>query len=162
MGFLEDSSIWLVFSFLIFSFVLFKFGKKGFTDLLDGRIEDIKKEIETAESLRVEAQELLAQYQRKHRDAVKEAESIVSEAESHATQIRKNAEKELKETIARREQQLKDRFQTLESQAIAEIQKHAADLSIHATAQIISEKMDKKTSDNLVDQGIAHVAKNMH
>lgn len=162
MTFLEDSAIWLVFSFLIFTFILVKMGKAAFINMLDGRIEEIKKEIDTAESLRIEAQELLAQYQRKHRDSVKEAEGIIANAESHAIEIRKNAEKELKETIKRREQQLKERLETLEAQAISEIQKHAADLAIHATAQIITEKMDKKTGTKLVDQGIKQVAENIH
>ncbi len=159
MEILHDSYTWLIISFVLFCFILFKFGKKAFVGMLDSRIDAIKDELETAESLRVEAQEMLAQYQRKHRDAVKEAEGIIAEAESHAIEIRKNAEAELKETIARREAQLKERLATLEAQAISEIQKHAAELSINATAQIIAEKMDKKTSDKLLDEAIAQISK---
>lgn len=162
MEILHDSYTWLILSFVLFCFILVKFGKKAFVAMLDSRINLIKSELETAEGLRVEAQEMLAQYQRKHRDAVKEAEGIIAEAESHAIEIRKNAEAELKETIARREQQLKERLATLEAQAIAEIQKHAAELSINATAQIIAEKMDKKASDKLVDDAIKHVSKQIH
>lgn len=162
MEYLHDSNIWLVFSFLIFCFILLKYGKKALEGMLDNRIETIKKEIQTAESLRVEAQEMLAQYQRKHRDAVKEADAMIAEAEKHAIEIRKNAEEELKQTIARREKQLKDRLSTLEAQAIAEIQKHAAELSINATREIIADNMDQKTHSKLVDDCLSSIGKNLH
>lgn len=95
MGILEDSQIWLLFSFLIFCFILVKYGKSAILNMLDSRIEGIRSELETSESLRVEAQELLAQYQRKQRDAEQEAEAIIAKAEQHALSIRKTAEKHL-------------------------------------------------------------------
>ena len=149
MGLLEDSYTWLIASFLIFCFICYKFGKKAFLGLLDTRIQSIQKELETSESLRVEAQELLAQYQRKQRDAEKEAESIIARAEKNALQIRKDAEKQLSETLERREQQLKDRLEQMEQSAIQEIREHAANLAVQATRQIITEKLDKKEREKL-------------
>jgi len=162
MGILEDSQIWLLFSFLIFCFILVKYGKSVITNMLDSRIEGIRSELETAESLRVEAQELLAQYQRKQRDAEQEAEAIIAKAEQHALSIRKTAEKHLAETLQRREKQLKERLMQMEESAIQEIREHAANLAVQATAQIIAENMDKKSSDRLMDDSVQAVAKNIH
>lgn len=162
MGFLEDSQIWLLFSFLIFCFILVKYGKLAITNMLDSRIEGIRSELETAESLRVEAQELLAQYQRKQRDAEQEAEAIIAKAEQHALSIRKTAEKQLAETLQRRERQLKERLMQMEESAIQEIREHAANLAVQATAQIIAKNMDKKSSDRLMDESVQAVAKNIH
>lgn len=162
MDLLLDSAIWLLVSFLIFCFILVKFGKAAFTALLDSRIEEIKKDLETSENLRVEAQELLAQYQRKHRDALKEAEQVVATAESHASEIRKNAEKDLQETIERREKQLKERIASMEADAISEIKKHAANLAVHAAEQIVINNMDKKTASKLIENTISQSDKNLH
>lgn len=158
MDFLQDTGIWVLVSFLIFAAVAWRFGKDALLGKLDDRIEEIRKEIETAESLRVEAQELVAQYQRKQRDAAKEAEVIIANAKEHAAEIQKQAEAELEETAKRREQQLQERLQRMEENAIREMRAHAAQLAVQATAEIIAEKMDKATNDRLVEDSIEQVA----
>lgn len=162
MTILENEYNWLILSFLIFCFILMKFGKSALLGVLDGRIEEIKKELEVSESLRVEAQELLAQYQRKQRDAEKEAEQIIAKAEQNVLQIRKNAEDDLAETLKRREQQLKDRLKQMEEAAVQDIREHAANLAVEATAQIIIEKLGKTESDKLLDSSIKQAAQNLH
>ena len=162
MNFLNDPYIWLVFSFAIFCGILWKKGKGAFLALLDKRIELIREEIKTAENLRTEAQELLAQYQRKHRDALKDAEKIISNAEKQAAAIQQKAESELNESIERRERQLKERLERMEQSAINQIQAYAADLAIKATAEIIAHKLDKKANEKLVDQAIKDIDKNLH
>lgn len=161
MELLNDASVWLLISFLIFMFILVKMGKSAFVAMLDNKIEGIREEIKTAENLRVEAQEMLAQYQRKHRDAVKEAETIIKDAEKRASEMTKQAEKELAEVTARREKQLKDRLERLEQSAITEIQTYAADLAIEATKEIIAEQLDKKSNQNLVDESIKTLSGNL-
>ena len=162
MEFFENPDIWLTFSFLIFCFILLKFGKNAFMSILDRRINDIRTELKVSENLRVEAQELLAQYQRKQRDAEKEAEDIIAKAEQSALQIRKKAEEELSETLKRKEQQLHDRLRQMEETAIQEIREHASNLAVEATAQIIIEKIGKKESDKLLDSSIKQAAQNLH
>ncbi|MFN3701319.1 MAG: hypothetical protein ACK4VI_07350 [Alphaproteobacteria bacterium] len=159
--FLKDENIWLVFSFAIFCYILWKYGKPAFLRILDGRIETIKTQLQEAESLRIEAQELLAQYQRKQRDAESEAESIIAKAEQGALDIRKNAEKQLNETLQRRESQFKDRLKQMEEQAMQQIREYATNLSIQATTQIIAEKMDNKTQSALIEQSMGAVGKNL-
>ena len=70
MEFFQDTHSWVLVSFILFVTVAFRFGKDKFLAILDGRIEAIRNDIKTAELLRIEAQELLAQYQRKQRDKV--------------------------------------------------------------------------------------------
>jgi len=159
MELLQDTNIWVLFSFILFLFILWRYGKPAFLNLLDTRIASIRDEIATAESLRIEAQELLAQYQRKQRDAQKEADAILKRAKSHAASITKQAEADLKDISARREQQLKERLARMENNAKREIQTYAAELAVQATTQIIIQNMDKKTNENLIDQSIKTLSK---
>jgi F-type H+-transporting ATPase subunit b len=159
---LHDTNAWVALSFIIFAFIVYKKGKPAILRMLDARIESIRNEIASAEALRLEAQELLAQYQRKHRDAMQEAKKIIENAQAQAAQIRKEAEADLAESMERKEKQLKDRVARLEQGAIAEIQKYAAELAIQATAEIITGKLDKKASDRLVDQAIKDLPSNIN
>jgi len=151
---LEKDTIWVLISFVIFCYVAYRFGRGALLRKLDTRIEDIRREISTAESLRIEAQELLAQYQRKQKDAAKESEAIISSARSRADEIVRHAEAELEQVAARREQQLTERLKRMEQSAIQEIQTHAAELAVKATKEIITEKMDKAANDRLVEQAL--------
>lgn len=158
MAFLQEATNWVLISFVIFAIGFWKFGLKLLLGKLDSRIAEIRKEIETAESLRIEAQELLAQYQRKQRDAAREAETIIESAQKHAAEIQKQAESELNEMVARKESQLKDRLKRMEDVAIQDIKAYAAELSVKATAEIIAKQMDQATNDRLVDQSIKTIA----
>jgi F-type H+-transporting ATPase subunit b len=160
MEFLQSNYFWFNASFAVFLVIAYKFGKGAVISLLDGRIEGIRKEIESAESLRVEAQELLAQYQRKHKDAVKDAQAIVATAEKQAEEIRKKAEEDLNETVERREKQLQERLKRMEQAATEEIRQYAASLALDATAEIIAKELDKKTNEKLVDASIKGIAAN--
>ncbi len=158
MEFFQDTNNWVLISFVIFAFIFMKHGKGALLGKLDARIAEIRKEIETAESLRIEAQELLAQYQRKQRDAAKEAEAIVAHARDSATQIRREAQAELKETMDRREAQLQDRLKRMEEKAINDIRAYAAELAVRATREIIVTEMDESTNAGMVDASIKAVA----
>lgn len=159
MELLQDTYIWYIFSFAIFIVIAVKFGKSAILGMLDSRIEQIRKDIEEAENLNTEAQEMLAQYQRKYRDAIQEADEITKTAKDHATAQVAEADKQLKETIARREKQLQDRIQAMEETAKKEIQSYAAQLSVNAATQIIQDKLDKKANENLIESGIKNVGK---
>ena len=161
MDILLDSNLWLVVSFAMFAFIVLKYGGPLLIRVLDNHITTIREEIETAENLRVEAQSLLAQYKRKQKDAVKEAEGIIANAEKQADEIRKQADKDLDENIKRREKQLKDRLQRMEDAAKEEIRQYAAGLAISATSEIISKTLDKKANQNLVDDSIKNVNKSL-
>ena len=159
MDILHDTNFWVAVSFVIFAGLVIKFGRGAINALLDRRIEEIRNEIKSAEALRVEAQELLAQYQRKHRDAMQESQKIIDRALKQADSIRTQAEAGLADSMAAREKQLQERLTRMEQSAINEIQKYAADLAIQATREIIASKLDKSANDRLVEQSIKDVGK---
>ena len=159
--FLHDATTWVLFAFILFCGLAWRVGRPIFLKKLDGRIEEIRKEIQVAESLRTEAQDLLAQYQRRQRDAAQEAEQILNNAKIHASRIMSEAEQELAESIKRREQQLADRLKAMEVAATAEIRAYATDLAIKATAEIITKTLDEKSNSRLVEESIEQVSKKL-
>jgi F-type H+-transporting ATPase subunit b len=158
----HDTSVWVAISFAVFAFFAYKLGRKSVLGSLDGKIEAIRTEIQTAESLRIEAQELLAQYQRKQRDAEKEADLIITQAKASAKRIQEAAEIELVETMNRREVQLQQRLKRIEDNAVSEIQAHAAELAVAATTEIINRTLDEKTAQALADTSAQSISKHLN
>lgn len=158
----HDTSLWVGISFVLFVFIAYKLGRKSVVSALDTRITEVKTEIETAERLRVEAQELLAQYQRKQRDADKEAKEILTNAQKRAEELTKSAETDLSNLMDRREVQLTERLKRLEENAIAEIQNHAADLAVAATREMILQTLDEKTNAKLNEETINSLSKHLN
>lgn len=162
MELLQDSSVWYLISFVIFLVGAWKLGRSAFVNMLDTRIETIKKELETAESLRVEAQELVAQYQRKYRDAVKDAESIIEEAQAGAQSYKQKAQDDLAKQIKRAEEQHKERLELMKQEAIQEIRTHAALLAVEGTRKMIAEQVDDQGKSRLVEQSIDNIEKSLN
>ena len=158
----HDTALWVGISFVIFAFIAFKLGRSSVVGALDAKIDEVKQEIENAERLRVEAQELLAQYQRKQRDAEAEAADILARAQEQAKMIKSTAEADIAEIMDRRETQLAERLRRIEENALSEIQSHAADLAVAATTEMIAQTLDEKANSALNEASIGNLAKHLN
>jgi len=80
-----DASFWVAVAFVVFIGILYRAGAFGtLIRSLDDRSEQIRKELEEAKALRVEAQRVLSDYQNKFKAAELEADSIVAMARTEA------------------------------------------------------------------------------
>lgn len=152
--FLQNPETWVAASFIIFLVALFKPIRNMITGKLDGRAETIKSDLDEAQRLREEAQHTLAEYQRKQRDALKEAEGILAEAREEAVRIEKAATERTEELLSRREQQALDMIAAAEAQALADVRGLAADVAIEATGRLLTEAVSSGGGDALVEQAI--------
>lgn len=162
MALLESTYTWYILSFIVFAVIILKYGVPAINTLLDARIQQIKDDLEKSESLRVEAQEMLAQYQRKHRDALQESEEIINAAKDNASRITENAELHLSELMVRKEAQLNDRLQRMQDNAMADIQNYASDLALKTAEILIRDELHKKNHASLIDQSISQVQEKIH
>ena len=80
MKFLQDPAFWAAAAFVIFIAATAKPISRLLTAGLDKRADKIRSDLEEAEKLREEAQDLLASYQRKQRDALAEADKVAAKA----------------------------------------------------------------------------------
>ena len=124
---------------------------------LDGRAEKISNDLAEARRLREEAQQLLAEYQRKRKEAEKEAASIISSAEHEAKAIAAEAKKKTEEYIVRRTALAEQKIAQAESQAVLEVKSSAVDLAIAATESILVSKLTGETSDDYFAKSISEV-----
>ncbi len=157
MEFLLKPEPWMVMSFLLLVGVIWRFGMPAILAQLDARIEQIRKELVAAELLRNEAQALLSEYKRKQADSERESQRLVENAKKGAEELRKKAEADLEETMARREKQLADRLKRMQIDAEQEINAYASRLTIEAAQRIITENLDKSGYEALLEKSMANV-----
>jgi len=119
------------------------------TGSLDKRADQIRNELEQAKKLREEAQQLLAEYQRKRKEAESEAESILNAAEKEAAVLREEAKAKSEEYVSRRTAMAEQKIQQAENDAINEVRASAVDLALVAAEKLIGAKVDSKASGEL-------------
>ncbi len=158
MSFFQDPANWVFLSFCLFAIAFVRVGWKQVLAMLDGRIEDIRHDIDAAAQLHREATAMLADYQNRQRNALKEAEEITARARAQAETIRAKAEADLRDTIARRERQLEDRLARMEQAAMAELRAATAALAVKAAEDVIRKELDAKGQAALVDQSVGAIA----
>jgi len=151
---LQSAEFWVAVAFVLFVIFMAWKAAKPMMAALDARAERIRTEIEEAKRLREEAQKLLAEYQRKERDAAKEAEAMLAHARDEAKRLREKAAEDLKASVKRRENQALDRIAQAEAQAEAQVRAQAVDLAVAATRQILAEKLDEAQAARLVDEAL--------
>lgn len=121
---------------------------------LDSRAQRIRTELDEARKLREEAQLLLADYQRKRKEAEAEAAQVLESAKAEAERITAAAHADIEEMIARRTKTAEAKIAQAESQAVAEVRARAADVAIAAATDILKAKVTGPLADTLLDQGI--------
>ncbi|MEM7006972.1 MAG: F0F1 ATP synthase subunit B [Pseudomonadota bacterium] len=112
-------------------------GFRLITDALDNRAAAIKAQLEEAKDLREAAAKLLAEAERKQREADDEAAAIVDQAKKDAEVFRKEARKSLEQRLARREAIAEARIKQAETDAADEVRRAAADTATRAAQQIL-------------------------
>ncbi|HET6925452.1 MAG TPA: F0F1 ATP synthase subunit B [Hyphomicrobiaceae bacterium] len=121
---------------------------------LDDRSEAIRKELDEARRLREEAQNLLADYQKKHRNVGEEADSILELARSEAEAFAQETRTSLKDMLERRTRQAEDKIARAEAQAVDEVRAAAIELAVAAAEKILREKASGAGGLSLIDQSI--------
>jgi F-type H+-transporting ATPase subunit b len=148
---LHDPEFWVLVSFVIVLAGLFRKAGPLITKFLDDRATKIKAELEEAHKLRDEAQRMLAEYQRKQRDALKEAEEIVARARVEAERAGEQAARDLDAALERRKRLALEKIALAESKATAEVRNTAVDVAIAAVREILAKALDAPRKSKLID-----------
>lgn len=158
----SDPTVWVALAFVAFVVAVAKPVASLLPTALDERARKIRADIEEAERLRADAQELLSQYLRKQQQAAREAEDIVSHAREEAMRLAEEGSAKLEQTLARREQMALDRIARAEAQALAAVRNKAIDVSIEAARRLLAEKLSASRAQALIDGAIRDLPKRLH
>jgi F-type H+-transporting ATPase subunit b len=155
----HNTDIWYALAFVIFALIAWRYGAPAALGALDAQIAAIRREIAAAEDLRVEAQELLARYERKQRDAAKEARKIVDGAQANAAQYEAQAARDLADAIEQRRRRLAERVALMRAAALADIRGYGAGIVADRARALLADKISKKAAGELIDRSTSRIAR---
>lgn len=152
---LSTPEFWVAVSFVLFVLLMLKFGVPGMlATALDKRADDIRSELEEAQKLREEAQAVLADYQRKRRDAESEASDIITLAKEEAERLAAETRVKLEESLERRLKMAELKISQAEIQAEQDVRAITAEAAIKAAETVIAAKMSPSAQADLVAASI--------
>ena len=152
---LAMAEFWVAVAFFAFLLILAYYKvPQLIAKALDDRAAAIRKELDEARRLREEAQALLADYQRKHRNAGQEAEALVEHARREAEAFASETRRALTDTVERRRRQAEEKIARAETQAVEDVRAAAVDMAIAAAEKILREKAAGAAGTALIDEGI--------
>jgi F-type H+-transporting ATPase subunit b len=152
---------WSLLSFGVLLFALKKFAFPPIMEMLEEREKKISGDIQSAESLRAEAQGMKDDYEKQLKTAHEKADTIVQLATEEAKKVQ---EKTLQETQAKARQIKNDAEQEIamnRNKLLTEIRGFAAELTIASTERIIKKSLDDNDKQRLVDSSIEEVMQEM-
>jgi len=159
---LEEPEFWVAIGFILFVIGAARSGTRAITKALDHRAERIRASIEEAAKLRGEAQQLFNDYQRKQRDALRDAEDIIAVARAEAEALRRQGAEDLAATIKRREQQAIDKIADAEAEAMARKQGDFIRIAIAATRDLIAKNISPDRARTLIDDAIQELPRKLN
>jgi F-type H+-transporting ATPase subunit b len=149
------AEFWVAVAFIAFVLILLYYKvPRLIAKSLDDRAESIRKELDEARRLRDEAQNLLADYQARHRNVGDEAKAIVEQARHEADAFALESREALKGTLERRTRLAEEKIARAEAQAVDEVRAAAVEMAVTAAERILREKAQGPGGAALIDQGI--------
>ncbi|WP_313804947.1 F0F1 ATP synthase subunit B [Sphingobium sp.] len=150
-----DATAWVSLAMAVFILILlFKKVPGLIGGALDGRIAQIKTQLEEASKLRAEAEALKAEYEAKLAAAAGEAAAMRKSAEHESETLLEDAKANAVALVARRQKMAEDKIGAAERAAVAGIRTKAVSAATSAAATLIAQGHDAKADKALIDDAI--------
>jgi F-type H+-transporting ATPase subunit b len=150
----------MIWTLIVFGLSMFVLGKLAFpriAEALDRRQHAIEESIDTADRIRKQAEEILAEYRERLAEARGQADEIVARARKTG----EAAESELiAEARAKREEMMEQTRRDIEAEtrrAILEIRAEVADLTVLATEKVTRKTLTDADHRRLVEEALAEL-----
>jgi F-type H+-transporting ATPase subunit b len=149
--------IWTLLLFGISMYVLAKLAFPRITAALDRRQHAIEESIDSADRTRREADELLAEYRERLKEARAQADKIVERAR-HAAEV--HEQEALGDAKEKREQLMEQTRRDIEAEtrrAIDTIRREVADLTVLATEKVTRKMLTDEDQRRLVQEALGEI-----
>ncbi len=150
-----DATFWVAISFFIFFGVLIylKVPQKINSSLTD-QINGIKKELDEAEKLKVEAKNLLSDYEDKIDKSKKVTQEIINLAKKDSEKIILEKTKKFYQIIEIRKKNVKQKILQMKENALKDIKNTSVKISMETVEHLIKNSIDKSKLEKLYTKSL--------
>jgi F-type H+-transporting ATPase subunit b len=149
--------IWTIVAFAITLWVLKRYAFGPVQKLIDDRRDRIRQSIDEADHAREEARSLLEEHRALIGQAKSEAEEILAEARKIADSQRERMRTEVEEDRQRRLEETQRQIDQATAQALGEIRREVAELSLLAAEKITRKTLTDADQQRLIDEALADI-----
>ena len=153
-----DATFWVAVSFFIFvgGLIYLKVPQKV-NNSNTIQIDKIKKELEEAEKLKVEAKNLLSDYENKIDKSKKEAQDIISMAKKDSEKNILDKTKKFHELLEERKKSAEQKIIQMKENALKDIKNISIKVSIEAVEHLIKNSIDKNKIEKIYGESLDQV-----
>ena len=149
--------VWVFVVFFISFLILRRFVYPAITAALDTRAKSIEDSIDAAEQTRRDADQLLADYRERLREARGQADEIIARARQSAEVHERDAEQQARVNRERMMEQTRRDIESETRRAIQEIRREVADLTVLATEKVTRKVLTEEDQRRLIDEAMAEL-----
>ena len=153
--FYQSAEFWVAVAFVVIIALLFRPVTKVISGMIAKRIIRIRKELQDAENLKLQAQKLYAEYERKFMNTDTEVAGIVKEREAVIEETKEAKLRELNIFLQRNE--VDSRIEQAFDQAGNEINAMVGARTAEILKSVISSKLTKSDYNRLIENSINNI-----
>jgi F-type H+-transporting ATPase subunit b len=150
----------MVWTLLVFGITMVLLSKLAFpriSEALGRRQRTIEDSIDTAEKTRTEAEQLLAEYRERLKEARQQAEEIVQRARQTADTHESEAKERSQEIVAEAAKRAERDIEAATKRALDDIRNEVADLTIMATEKVTRKSLNDADQKRLVEEALSEL-----
>ena len=150
-----DATFWVAISFFIFlgALIYLKVPQK-MNNLSNGQIKEIKKELDEAEKLKVEAKNLLSNYENKIDKSKKEVLKIINLAKKDSEKTILEKTEKFHQTMESKKKNAEQKILQMKENAIKDIKNISVTVSVEAVEHLIKNSIDKNKLEKLYTKSL--------
>jgi F-type H+-transporting ATPase subunit b len=149
--------VWTIVVFGISLYILRKAVFPQIAKALDARAQKIEGDIDTAERTRTQAEEVLAEYRERLKEARAQSEEIVQRArqtaEAHEAEGKVRGQEQIADAAKRAEREI----ELAKKRALDDIRREVADLTIMATEKVTRKSLTDADQKRLVEEALGEL-----
>src|SRR5215475_5505802 len=141
--------LWTLLVFVITFFLLRKYAFPAIQQALEKRQHMIEESIDSAERTKAEADEILAEYRERLKEARAQAEDIVARARKNGEAAERAAAEQAAEIREEQLERARKDIQAETARALQEIRREVADLTVAATERVTRKSLNEEDQRRL-------------
>jgi F-type H+-transporting ATPase subunit b len=149
--------VWVLVVFFISFFILRKWVYPAIIAALDSRAKTINESIDSAERTRQEADEVLAEYRERLKEARSQADEIITRARQAAETHERETQAQAKATREQLMEQTRRDVEAETRRAIQEIRREVADLTVLATEKVTRKVLTEEDQRRLIEEAMSEL-----
>ena len=145
-----DATFWVAISFFLFvgGLIYLKVPQKVNNSLIN-QINEISRELNEAKKLKVEAKNLLSDYENKIDKSKKEAQEIIRSAKKDSEKLILEKTKQFYQIIEGRKKSTKQKISQMKEKALYDIKNSSVKITMETIEYLITNSIDKNKLENL-------------